>query len=113
MGDELFPCCGVAGHHDTAIQALKMATEVHVQTSPLDGQRLSRCYHSLAQLVLSQGGGVAGEEGEQEEGWRVLCKVLDLLDSTAKVRGGGNYVTEEAPLNNVHWKKCVCMCVCT
>jgi len=35
-------------------------------------------------LILSEGQN--GGEGEQEEGWRVLNKVLDLLDSVAKVR---------------------------
>lgn len=55
-----------------------------MQSTPIDGDHLSRCYHSLVQLVLS--GGVTGKEGEQEEGWKILNAVLGLLDSMAKVR---------------------------
>ena len=64
-----------------------MAIDVHIRSSPLDGERLSRCYHSLVQLTLSGSGGI-GEQGDQEEGWKVLNKILDMLDSTAKVRQG-------------------------
>lgn len=76
--------CTIENSHNVGIQALKMAIDIHVQSSPLDGERLSRCYHSLVQLVLRRGG--IGDAGEEEEGWKVLNKVLDLLDSTAKVR---------------------------
>ncbi len=74
-------------NHDLAMQSLRLAIDIHLQSSPINGKYVSRCYHSLVQLVLH---GQAAEEAEQNESWKVLNKVLDLMDSVAKVRH--NYV---------------------
>ena len=66
---------------------------MHLQSLPINGDHVSRCYHSLVHLILSEGQN--GDESEQDEAWRVLNRVLDLPDSVAKVRCNqraiGNY----------------------
>lgn len=66
------------------LEALQAAVHIYTSSSELDGDHLSRCYHSLVQLVVRKEE-IAGKS-EDGEGWSLFNQILDLLDSKAKVR---------------------------
>lgn len=63
-----------------AVKALQAAITLH--TNSPDIEPLSRCYHSLVQLVMSREEAPQGVEGEA---WGIFTEILDLLDSKVKV----------------------------
>ena len=64
------------------MKALQAAITLHTNSPEPNGEQLSRCYHSLVQLVMSREEAPQGVEGE---GWGLFTQILDLLDSTVKV----------------------------
>ncbi len=76
--------------HTIAKQALKMAVNLHLHSpssSPINFDRLSKCYHSLVQLATGSDG--CSDMATKEQAWDILVEVNDLLESRAKV--GLNY----------------------
>ena len=72
-----------AGVVDVGVDALRAAISMYTGHAELDGEHLSRCYHSLVQLVMSREG--VGDRTEGGEGWKLFSEILDLLESKAKV----------------------------
>lgn len=68
--------------HEVGVKALQNAIHIYTKSPELDGDHLSRCYHSLVQLVM---GREAGETGENGQAWKLFNQILDLLDSKGKV----------------------------
>ena len=66
------------------MKALQGAIHIHTKSPELDGEHLSRCYHSLVQLVV--GKEEAGEMGEEGQAWKLFNQILDLLESKIKVQ---------------------------
>ncbi len=71
------------------MKALQNAVHVYTNSPELDGEHLSRCYHSLVQLVM--GKEEVGEKGEEGQAWMLFNQILDLLDSKAKVCAYGHF----------------------
>lgn len=71
---------------DVGMDALRAAIHTYSSCAELDGDHLSRCYHSLVQLVMTREGG--GDRGEGGDGWRLFSEILNLLESKAKVSSG-------------------------
>ena len=65
------------------MKALKDAIQIYTNSLDVDGEHLSRCYHSLVQLVM--GREEAGEMGRSGQTWQLINQILDLLESKAKV----------------------------
>lgn len=61
-----------------AVQALKLANQRHMQTAEVDGERLSRSYHSLVELVM--GSESSCDMASKEQAWAVLLEALETLD---------------------------------
>ena len=76
--------CFIDEAFSVGLEALQAAVQIYSSSSELDGDHLSRCYHSLVQLVIRREE-IAGKS-ENGEGWSLFNQILDLLDSKAKVR---------------------------
>lgn len=65
------------------MKALEEAVRIYTESPEADGERLSRCYHSLLQMVVAKE--EVGEKGEEGQAWNLFNRILDLLESKGKV----------------------------
>ena len=64
-----------------AVEALQAAINIHSNSPESHGEQLSRCYHSLVQLLMEK----EASKEERGQGWNIFNQILDLLDSKMKV----------------------------
>ncbi len=73
---------------NVAVEALHAAITLYSRSPEVNGEQLSRCYHSLVQLVMGSREETTAVRGEQGEGWNLFSQILDLLESKVKVSNG-------------------------
>lgn len=69
---------------NVAVEALHAAITLYSRSPEVNGEQLSRCYHSLVQLVMGSREETTAVRGEQGEGWNLFSQILDLLESKVK-----------------------------
>ena len=75
--------CLLEHSYEVGVKALESAIHIYTKSLEIDGEHLSRCYHSLVQMVMLKE--EVGEKGEEGQAWRLFNQILDLLESKAKV----------------------------